>query len=228
MTNIQNDPIIGKQFSFLTILEVTQLGNPRHKRVKKVIAKCVCGVIKEYILGNLMKIGHTTSCGCYKIKIAGDPVRTHGLSGRNHLYGIWAAIKRRCYNKNAEDYAPYGARGVRMCDEWKGNYKAFYDWAIANGWKRGLQIDKDLKAKELGVPPLLYSPEMCTVLTCKRNQNARKNNIIVQYKDEEKTLKQIAEKYGVKYLLLWKRYVELKWDIERAILTPPRKVWSGK
>lgn len=228
MANIQNDPVIGKQFGFLTILEVTQLGNNTHKRQKKVKARCKCGSVKEYFLGNLRKKDHSTSCGCHRLKATADANRTHGLSRRNALYIVWAGIKRRCYNKNAEDYGKYGAKGVRMSDEWKGDYKAFYDWCMANGYKPGLQIDKDIKAKSLGMPPLLYSPETCTIVTCKRNQNSRKNNILVQYKGGEKTLKQIAELTGVKYHLLWKRFIELKWDIERAISTPPRKVRSGK
>lgn len=228
MANIKKDSLIGQQFGYLTILEVTQLGQHGGKRQKKVSALCVCGTIKEYYLGNLQSKNHTTSCGCHKLNTAGDAVRTHGLSGRNHLYGIWCAIKRRCYNENAEDYPAYGGKGVAMCDLWKNDYKAFYDWAMSNGWKKGLQVDKDAKAKALGVPALLYSPDMCTVLTCRTNQNSRSDNIMVEFRGEIKTLSQIATEHQVKYHLLWSRYVGLKWEIERAISTPARKVRSRK
>lgn len=228
MANIQNDPIIGRQFGYLTVLQVTQLGTHDGKQQKKVLARCACGVIKEYYLGNLRKEGHTTSCGCHRLKATADANRTHGLSGRNPLYTVWAGIKRRCYNKNAQDYDKYGALGVRMSEEWKNDYKAFYDWCMANGWEKGLQIDKDRKAMALGIPALLYSSEMCTIVTCKVNQNSRKNNILVEFRGSIRTLKQIAEENRIKYHLLWTRYIELKWDIERAISTPPRKVRSGK
>lgn len=226
MAKLAKESLIGKKFGHLTILEVTQLGGSG--RQKKVKAECTCGVIKEYFLGNLRKKNHTTSCGCHRNSIAGDAVRTHGLSGRNHLYGVWTAIKRRCYNKKANDYAPYGGKGVSMCEEWKNNYKTFYDWAIANGWVKGMQIDKDQRARELNMAALLYSPETCMVVSCKQNQNSRSDNILVEYRGETKTLAEIAEKYGVKYHMLWSRYITLKWDLDRAINTPARVVSSNK
>lgn len=225
MAKVQPESIIGEKFGYLTILEYAGKGK---NSLIRVIAECVCGSIKEYFLGNLKRKNHTTSCGCHKKAIAGDSVRTHGLSGRNHLYGIWTAIKRRCYNKKAKDYPRYGGKGVRMCEEWKDDYKAFYIWAMANGWAKGMQVDKDQKAKELKMPALLYSPETCTVVSCKENQNSRSDNIVVEYKGETKTLSQIAEKYGVKYHMLWSRYITLKWDLDRAINTPARVVSSNK
>jgi len=83
------------------------------------------------------------------------------------LYQVWAGIKDRCYNTNCKTFNRYGGRGVVICEEWKNNFKKFYDWAINNGWEQGLEIDKDVKAKELGIPPLLYSPEMCCFVTKK-------------------------------------------------------------
>lgn len=44
------------------------------------------------------------------------------------------SIKYRCYCKTSKDYMNYGGRGIVMCDEWKNAFKAFYDWAISNGY----------------------------------------------------------------------------------------------
>lgn len=41
------------------------------------------------------------------------------------LYQIWSSMKNRCYNKSNNRYYRYGARGVRVCDEWLNNYKQF-------------------------------------------------------------------------------------------------------
>lgn len=71
----------------------------------------------------------------------------HGLS-KHPLHNVWHGIKCRCYGKSSKGYNNYGALGVIMCDEWKNNFKSFYDWAISNGWEKGLQIDKDIKAKK--------------------------------------------------------------------------------
>src|ERR1700743_3171536 len=98
MANVQKDPLIGQVFGYLTILSITQRASRITKTQTKVLAKCRCGVTKEYFLGNLRKKNHTKSCGCHKKETAGDAVRTHGLSGRNALYTVYHGIKRRCYN----------------------------------------------------------------------------------------------------------------------------------
>lgn len=221
MANVQKEKWEGKIFGDLTIIEYLGRDNKDHY---KVIAKCKCGVVKEYYLANLIKKGHTTSCGCTKSKKCGDANRTHGISIRHPLYLIWNAMKGRCFNPNKEDYCSYGAKGVQVCELWQHDFKAFYDWCMANGWRKGMNIDKDIIPKKLGIPALLYSPEMCSIVTSKENQNGRSNNIIVEYKEEQLTLKQVADKYNVNYLLLWNRYVKLKWDIEKAVITPPKKV----
>lgn len=220
MANVQKQKWEGKIFGDLTITEY--LGRDS-KGSYKVTAKCKCGVEKEYYLANLLKKGHTTSCGCTKAKKCGDANRTHGISIRHPLHIIWNTMKGKCINPDHVNYSNYGAKGVKVCELWQTDFKAFYDWCMANGWKKGLNVDKDLIPKKLHIPALLYSPEMCSIVTSKENQNGRNNNIIIEYKGEQLTLKQIAEKYKIKYLLLWRRYVQLKWDIERAIITPPKK-----
>lgn len=214
MANVQKSVYIGRVYGYLTIKELFVV----KRGCTKVIAECRCGTIKEYFLNNLVRKNHTTSCGCHKKEVAGDAVRTHGLSGKHPLHKLWAAMKRRCYNVRADDYPRYGGRGVIVCEEWKNNFLSYFNWCIANGWKQGLNIDKD----KIGTG-LLYSPETCCIITCKENQNHRKDNIVVEYNGEELTLSQIADKYKVKYIRLWKRYIGLKWDIHRAIITPPRQ-----
>lgn len=41
------------------------------------------------------------------------------------LYGIWAGIIQRCYNKNNKQYSYYGGRGIKVCDRWRYDYRAF-------------------------------------------------------------------------------------------------------
>ena len=51
-------------------------------------------------------------------------------------------MKARCYNKDNSEYKNYGARGIKICDEWLNNVKKFYDWALENGYKENLSIDR--------------------------------------------------------------------------------------
>jgi len=99
----------------------------------------------------------------------------HGLT--NHpLYAVIRDIKKRCYTESDTAYRNYGAKGVRVCKEWVENPATFIEWALANGWRKGLQVDKDIKAIRSGVPPLLYSPEWCSIVTRKENNLYKKNS----------------------------------------------------
>lgn len=40
------------------------------------------------------------------------------------------------------NYKDYGGRGITVCDEWAKDLKAFYDWAMANGYRDDLTIDR--------------------------------------------------------------------------------------
>ena len=35
-----------------------------------------------------------------------------------------------------------GGRGIMICDEWLNDFNNFYNWAMNNGYKEGLSIDR--------------------------------------------------------------------------------------
>lgn len=150
-------------------------------------------------------------CGCSRGKNPGS--RNHTVHGGRHhpLYNVWCAMKSRCYNKNRAQFKDYGGRGVIICDEWKNDFKNFYDWAISNGWKPGLHIDKDSKGDGL-----LYSPKTCCFITPQRNSNIRRSNHFIEYNGQRKTLSEWASFYLVKYPTLCGR-ITRGWSLEEAI-----------
>jgi predicted RNA-binding Zn-ribbon protein involved in translation (DUF1610 family) len=89
--------------------------------------------------------------------------RTHGQSA-HPLFGVWAAAKDRCYRQLSKDYKRYGARGITVCDEWMHDFEAFFKWAIANGWKKGLELDREDNEGN-------YSPVNCRFVTHRVNCN---------------------------------------------------------
>ncbi len=101
------------------------------------------------------------------------------------LYKRWAGIKARCYNENDTCYYNYGALGVTMCAEWTANFESFKEWALLNGFRKELEIDKDILCEKLGVYPKIYSPETCLWVTRKENiaQQVRESTskIVYQY-----------------------------------------------
>lgn len=85
-----------------------------------------------------------------------------------NLYSRYVDMKCRCYNKNNCNYKHYGARGIKVCNEWlgKNGYKNFEKWALENGYKKELSLDKIDNDGN-------YSPDNCR-WTTKRIQNINK------------------------------------------------------
>lgn len=79
-------------------------------------------------------------------------------------------MKQRCRDVKAINYKHYGGKGIRVCDEWRENFQAFYDWAMANGYRDDLTIDRIDTKKN-------YEPSNCRWATMKEQQNNRSNNV---------------------------------------------------
>lgn len=86
---------------------------------------------------------------------------THGYY-KTPVYNLWRNIIKRCEDPNCEQYKWYGARGIRMDDVWRKNPKAFCDWALAHGYKKGMEIDRlDVNGN--------YNPENCQFISHREN-----------------------------------------------------------
>ena len=132
------------------------------------------------------------------------------LHGQRHtkLYGIWCAMKRRCYNVNDKRYSRYGGRGIIVCDSWL-NFEPFYNWSLANGYKEGLSIDRISNNGN-------YEPSNCRWVTKKeQNRNYSRNHTFV-IEGEEMCIIEIAEKYNIPYARLMAR-IKRGMNIEKAI-----------
>lgn len=91
-----------------------------------------------------------------------------GLSGTK-LYASWANMKARCYDPKTNRFECYGGRGIGVCDEWM-EFRPFFDWAIANGYKLGLSIDRIDNDRG-------YSPDNCRWVTRKAQQKNKRNSV---------------------------------------------------
>lgn len=46
------------------------------------------------------------------------------------LSRLLSSIKYRCNCPTSADYKIYGARGIKVCEEWSNNSKSFIKWAL--------------------------------------------------------------------------------------------------
>ena len=137
----------------------------------------------------------------------------HGLyNGNSSLFNTWQTMIGRCENPNREKYKDYGGRGIKVCSEWH-QASNFVLWALSNGYKKGLQIDRIDSSKG-------YSPDNCRWATKKQQSNNRKNTIFYTYKGETKALTDWASLYGINRYTLYDRIEKRGWSIEKALETP--------
>lgn len=223
----------GSRLSFLKETKQDKNGS------RYAIYNCVCGTHKEIRVTHV-KTGKIKSCGCFKIELANkrfktvafDELRvlnnlTHGLS-KHPLYNIYNDMIKRCENKNCREYPYYGGRGVMICIEWRQHFKCFYDWCIGNGWHKGLHLDKDKIPSKLGIPAIIYSPEMCSLITRKENMNYMSSNRVEAAFGKKQTLSQWADEFNFEYKYLWRR-LNIGWDLERALTQPIKRLnWKNK
>lgn len=160
------------------------------------------------------------SCGCAREKLIGEYQTKHGYASSNNkrhkLYTIWDAMKQRCYNKNNCDYKNYGGRGIKVCNEWRNDFVKFKDWALANGYKKGLTIDRINNNRK-------YHPRNCRWATYKeQNRNTRSNHIL-SFRNETHCITKWAEILGISRETLYYRINLHKWSIEKALTTKVRK-----
>lgn len=143
---------IGQIYGLCRVEQVLKIG---HRYWADAV--CVqCGRSKRMHASELFNNKYT-SCLCQNV-IHSDY--------KSRLYKIWANMKYRCSNPNAQEYYNYGGKGVRVCDEWT-KYENFRNWAFKNGYQDNLTIDRIDSNKG-------YNPDNCRWLT--KSDNTREAN----------------------------------------------------
>lgn len=169
-------------------MAIIQPKNRQRKHCKSEVSK----------MSKIIKPQKSKNNGSYK----------HGGKGTK-LYEVWYSMRRRCNCQNSNAYKYYGGRGISVCKEWANDFSKFREWAIANGYREGLSIDRiDVNGN--------YEPQNCRWTTAKEQANNQRNTLRIEYKNKTKILHEWAEILGIKPCTLYYRLFKLSWDKERA------------
>lgn len=192
---------VGDKFNKLTVVkEVDKKILPSGQVNRVFLCECDCGNLKEIRLVHL-KRGATKSCGCVN-----NVQPTKELS---YIRKIWRAIKYRTSENYSESHLYYD-KGIFVCDDWLNNYESFKNWALVNGLKKGLTIDRIDGDKG-------YNPDNCRVVSQKVNTNNRHNTMYVVYKGKKYAFTELLDiKYARHKDSKIRARIKRGWSIEDA------------
>ena len=139
------------------------------------------------------------------------PIAKHGYFG-TRIYNTWAHMKQRCYNHKNASFKHYGAKGIKVCEEWQ-KFVPFCDWAISNGYDDSLTLDRIDNNKD-------YSPENCRWVTIEVQNNNKSDTNLITYNGKTQSIAKWAKELNIKYTTLNKRILISKMPIEKAFTTP--------
>ena len=151
----------GEKFGQLTAIKF----NRRENKHTYWDYKCDCGNIKTMRADGPVS-GKVKGCGCLG--------ETHGETknyAQSKLYRLWVDMKRRCYCTTYKRYKDWGGRGIKVNYEWAKDFLIFKAWALNNGFKEGLSVDRIDNDGD-------YSPNNCRFATSAEQARNRRSNKI--------------------------------------------------
>ena len=217
---------VGEKHNRITLIEEVEPHiTPCGTKQRRVKCLCECGrefiACLHYILNE-----HTKSCGCLSKEMSADKIRkaqkiwVSQASHTKELYPglcwILGAAIQRCTNPNDPDYKHYGGRGICVCDEWMTDRKKFVEFALAKGWKKGLQMDRENNNGN-------YDPFNVRFVSRSVNANNRRNTLRTVDGASVADIYNTAKYRAVSYSCFSKR-IKAGWDIPTALTTKSKKL----
>lgn len=216
--------LTGMKFGFLSVGNETYLLDKKGCKLRAYYCLCDCGK-EKIVLAKHLTSGHCVSCGCYgrsKNRMIESVIKIKycniEFGCRNPLYEVWHGIKKRCSDEKEANY--YG-RGITICDEWRNDFQAFYDWAMANGYK----VEKLSSGKNRWTIDRIdndgnYEPNNCRWVDIKAQSNNKRTNHYLEYKGKTQSIADWGRELGVSASLITQRINKGGWSIEEALTIP--------
>ena len=190
---------IGTRINSWTILGATYRVKEACGKYKYVIpCQCACGSEARALpMAYIRTYKHCKECTTHSSN--GYPIHKQGNTS---LYRIWSGMLGRCERPSTESYKYYGARGITVCNEWRGSFIPFMQWALANGYTEGLSIERIDNDKN-------YEPDNCKWIPLTEQGKNRRNNRNYTLDGVTKNIYEWSKdaRCEVYHTTLWKRVV---------------------
>lgn len=167
---------------------------------------CTCGG-SAVTSGSQLVSGHTASCGC----LNRETITKHGRHNSSE-YVVWQQMKERCHNPKKAAYARYGARGVTVCERWRGSFASFLQ---DMGHRPG--ADFSLERRDNDGP---YSPDNCRWATRRDQCRNRRANVWLELDGVRMCVTDWCAQYGIDSATVAYR-LKSGWDPATALAAPP-------
>lgn len=209
---------LGQKFGRLTVTDFEHAKPPY--RGWMWVCRCDCGEMRTLVVSDV-KSGKTRSCGCLHDEACTERAIKfrHRVGDHKRLYSIYNGIKKRCYATREPRYKDYGARGIRMCDEWLNpvnGFDNFAEWSFSHNYNDDMTIDR------INVDGN-YEPENCRWIPLREQALNKRDTLRVTYQGQTIPLRELCDKRGVNYDTVHNRIYSLKWSVEKAIETPSQQ-----
>ena len=185
---MENDNHVGETYGIYTLIEFLNEKDKYGHYLYK--GKCkICGYETVRPFSHFSAPSAITN-NCKHLDRNGNYYNFNKYNWSNERIGsIFNGIKDRCYNKNNKSYKWYGEKGIKICKEWIDNPKLFEIWALSNGYKDDLTIDRIDENKD-------YCPENCRWVTNINNAKYKSTTSLIEVDGETHTGKDWAKILG--------------------------------
>jgi hypothetical protein len=134
----------------------------------------------------------------------------HGMRG-TRTYRAWSRMKNRCNNPKATQYPWYGARGIKVCEQWNRSFLAFLaDMGEAPTEKHTIErIENDGN----------YEPNNCewvTQMEQSKNKRPRRDTVYLTYNGKTLSVTDWAKQLGICRHVIYER-IKKNWPLEQML-----------
>lgn len=210
MNTLLENSIVGERFGHLVVIgpsfNISRFvkGSRRHELF--CVCQCDCGALVAMSISKLRTRARVCTIHC---KLRHPKPRGPSVDGV--LYQVWNGMRQRCHNPNTRAYRNYGGRGIRVCREWLQCYALFEVWALANGWRKELEIDRRDNDGN-------YEPDNCRFVDRATNcRNRRTTRMITAFGETKTAMEWAGDSRCVVSPQLLSRRIRDGWVAEEAI-----------